>query len=397
MKIVAARLFALKIPFVEAFAHSARDRICSDSIVVRLEAADGTVGYGETVARPYVTGETVDSCLKYMANVIWPAVQQQDYPIVPEKIVLDKIDDGVDWLKGIAATLPRNAAGPDKSVIAWNAARAGWELALVDCLLKSAGRSLAHLLPPKRSTVNYSGVITASSIDQAVKITKRFQQFGISHLKVKIIGTDDRDRIAAIRSAVGTGPSIRLDGNGAYTVASAISTCQDLAEFDINSAEQLIPRSDPTALARVQAAAPIPQMADESLITMADAQTLISTQACQGFNLRLAKCGGLAQTIAIAQLAGAAGIQLQVGCQVGETAILSAAGRHLAAWLPQVKFVEGSFGKLLLSEDVSRTPVQFGYQGKAPILKRPGLGVDVQDEVLATYAHQTVHLDAIAA
>ena len=394
MKIVAADLFSLKIPFVEAFAHSAYDRTYSDSIVVRLEAADGTVGYGETVARPYVTGETVDGCLRFMANVLWPAVRQQDYAIVPKTV--DKIEGGLDWLKGIAATLPRNAAESctDKSVIAWNAARAGWELALVDCLLKSAGRSLAHLLPPKRSTVTYSGIITTGSIDQAVKIAKRFQQFGMSHLKVKITGTDDCDRIAAIRSAVGVDPSIRLDGNSAYTVESAIATCQDLAKFDIDSAEQLIPRSDPTALAQVQAAAPIPQMADESLITMADAQALISAQACQGFNLRLAKCGGLAQTIAIAQLAEAAGIHLQVGCQVGETAILSAAGRHLAAWLPQVAFVEGSFGKLLLSEDVSRTPVQFGYQGKAPILRRPGLGVDVQDEVLATYADQTIHLDA---
>lgn len=410
MKIVSATLFALKLPFVEAFAHSVRDRTYSDSIVVRVEAADGTVGYGETVARPYVTGETVDSCLAFMVNTLWPAVQRQDYPKAPAGAA-----DGLDWLNSIAATLSHSVSGQpdshrnrqgagsgglaeenkgtDVPVIAWNAAKAGWELALVDCLLKSEGRSLAHLLPPKRSTVTYSGVITACRLDQAVKIAKRFRQFGISHLKVKTTGTDDRARVAAIRSAVGAAPSLRLDGNSAYTLDAAIATCQDLAELGIDSAEQLIPRGDPTVLAQVQAATPIPQMADESLITLADAQALIEAQACQGFNLRLAKCGGLAQTIAIAQMAEAAGIHLQVGCQVGETAILSAAGRHLAAWLPQVRFVEGSYGKLLLRQDVSRTPVQFGYQGKAPVLKRPGLGVDVQDETLSAYAQQTLHLD----
>ena len=392
MKIVAAAIFALRIPFVEAFAHSIRARTYSDSIVVRIEAEDGTVGYGEAVARPYVTGETIESCLEYMVHTLWPAVWPTDYPSPPENT-----DGALGWLKDIAATLPTQTAaaadGANPGVIAWNAAKTGWELALIDCLLKSAGKSLGHLLPPKRSTVVYSGVITASSVDQAVTMAKRFKLFGLPHLKVKVTGSEDRGRVAAIRAAVGPAPSLRLDGNGAYTVESAIAICQTLAEFAIDSAEQLIPRGAPAELAAVQAAAPISQMADESLITAADAQALIETQACQAFNLRISKCGGLAQTIAIAQMAETAGIWLQVGCQVGETAILSAAGRHLAAWLPHVKFVEGSYGKLLLSQDISRKPIHFGHQGRAPVLTRPGLGVEVQDEVLNTYARQTVHLD----
>ena len=192
---------------------------------------------------------------------------------------------------------------------------------------------------------------------------------------------------------VGPEPLIRLDGNGAYTVESAIAACDNLAEFAIASAEQLIPSGNPADYARLQAATAIPQIADESLITLADAQALIATQACQGFNLRLSKCGGLAQTLAIARLAEQANVFVQVGCQVGETAILSAAGRHLAAGLPQVKFVEGSYGKLLLSQDISRIPVQFGYRGQAPVLTRPGLGIEVQDEAIAAHAHQTLRLE----
>jgi muconate cycloisomerase len=388
MKIVAAQLFALRIPFVEAFAHSIRSRTYSDSIVVRVEAEDGTVGYGEAVARPYVTGETVDSCLECMADHIWPAVQLIYYSAPP-----DHSEAGLDWLKSLSATLPSGRGNECDGVVAWNAARTGWELALVDCLLKSQGKSLADLLPPKRSAITYSGVITSSSPEAAVKMAKRFKQFGLPHLKVKITGTDDQTRIAAIREAVGDEPSIRLDGNGAYSVDRAIATCQELAQFRIDSAEQMIPRGNPVDLAHVQASSPIPQMADESLITLADAQALIDANACQWFNLRISKCGGLVQTVAIARLAEAAGIRLQLGCQVGETAILSAAGRHLAAYLP-VEFVEGSYGKLLLSQDISRTPIQFGNRGRAPLLKRPGLGIDVQDALLETYAHQQIHLTA---
>ncbi|MEM9450345.1 MAG: enolase C-terminal domain-like protein [Cyanobacteria bacterium P01_E01_bin.6] len=398
MKIVAATLFSLRIPFVEAFAHSIRSRTYSDSIVVRVEADDGTVGYGEAVARPYVTGETVESCLAFMTTTLWPAVQYQEYPLPPPPTDIEP-DGALGWLNDVAATLPTSSSATvaDDSghgVVAWNAARAGWEVALIDCLLKAEGLSLSQLLPPTRSPITYSGVITASGVEQAVKMAKRFKQFGIPHLKVKVTGTGDRQCIAAIRDAVGAAPSLRIDGNGAYSVESAIATCADLADFNIDSAEQLIPRGQPADLAAVQAASPIPQMADESLITMADAEALIDAHACEWFNLRISKCGGLAQTVAIAQKAEAAGIRLQLGCQVGETAILSAAGRHLAAWLPTVEFVEGSYGKLLLTQDVSRNPIHFGHRGQAPILTKPGLGVEVQDDVLDTFAYQTIHLSA---
>ena len=73
---------------------------------------------------------------------------------------------------------------------------------------------------------------------------------------------------------------------------------------------------------------------------------------------------------------------VQVGSQVGETAILSAAGRHLAAALPAVAFVEGSYGTLLLAEDVSIETVRFGHRGEAPILSGPGLGIRVVEERL---------------
>lgn len=390
MKIVSAQLFALRIPFVEAFSHSIRSRTYSDSIVVRVEASDGTVGYGEAVARPYVTGETVESCLDFMKAVLWPAVRQTDYPVPSDEA-------GLDWLNQIVATLPiKQLEREDNTVIAWNAARAGWELALVDCLLKIAGKSLGEILPPQRPLVTYSGVITASGIEQAVKMAKRFKQFGMSHLKVKVTGTGDRDLVAALREAVGPTVSIRLDGNGAYTVDSAIAACKTLADFSIDSAEQMLPRSNPADLATLQAAAPIEQMVDESLITLDDAKALILAQACRWFNLRISKCGGLAQTIEIATLAQSHNIRLQLGCQVGETAILSAAGRHLAAWLPQVRFVEGSYGKLLLSQDISDKPIHFGHRGKAPILTKPGLGVVVRDELLETYSHEKVELGAIS-
>jgi muconate cycloisomerase len=135
-------------------------------------------------------------------------------------------------------------------------------------------------------------------------------------------------------------------------------------------------------------------MVDESLVTTADADALIEAKAADFFNIRVSKCGGLAPSLAIALRACEVGIGVQVGSQVGETSILAAAGRHLAAALVDVAFVEGSFGTLLLTEDISVDSVRFGHRGEAPLLTGPGLGVRVVEERLRRHAAMIRHLPA---
>lgn len=133
-------------------------------------------------------------------------------------------------------------------------------------------------------------------------------------------------------------------------------------------------------------------MADESLVTVDDAEELIRFSACDFFNLRVSKCGGISNTIRLANLAKKAGIRLQLGCQVGETAILSAVGRHIAAYLDDVEFVEGSFGNLLLIKDVGHDSIHFGHGGKAPLLRGMGIGVDINENILHKYAYSIAEL-----
>ena len=133
-------------------------------------------------------------------------------------------------------------------------------------------------------------------------------------------------------------------------------------------------------------------MADESLVTIEQARHLIDARACDYFNIRLSKCGGVTGSLAIAKLAAQAGIKIQVGAQVGETAILSAAGRTFAAHLPTLAFAEGSFGTWLLSEDIAFEDVSFGYAGVAPLLASRGLSVTVKDETLERLAVEKIEL-----
>lgn len=386
MRIVGLSLFELEIPFVEGFAHSAKTRAFSDSIVVKARAEDGGVGYGEGVARPYVTGESVDACVAHIRDRLWPAIADQE---------LDPIRPGPDPLTVLAPFGNRLPDTESPGVIAWHAARTAVELALIDCALRQQHLSLGAILPPKRKAVTYSGVISASTPEKAAQQARHFKLFGIRQIKIKIGEGEDQARIAAVRAVLGSDASLRVDANGAYDPKMACDVLNALAAFDIACVEQPIPRGNPADLRALRKAIAIPVMVDESFVTLTDAEALIACQACDYFNLRLSKCGGLHRTLQAARLARQAGVRLQLGCQVGETAILSAAGRHVAAYLDEVDFVEGSYGNLLLQTDIAKDNIHFGHGGRAPVLHGPGLGIQVRDDLLETFARRITRLGSV--
>jgi len=376
MRLVGAALYLVRIPFVEAFSHSITERRCSETVVIRVRDDAGTEGFGEGTPRPYVTGETVETMLEALAHELWPAVAGREVP-------------PADDLAALAAMLPQTSSAAG---ITPNAARAAMELAVVDCALRRVARPMATILPPRRPRVTYSGIVTAGPIERAVQHARRMRAIGMREIKVKVGFDDDVPRVTAVREALGTAVSLRLDANGAWTFERAVAVLDALAPLQIAGVEQPLPRGPVENLSRLRATTSIPIVVDESLLTAADADALIEAKAADVFNVRVSKCGGLAASLAIASRAATAGIGVQVGSQVGETAILAAAGRHLAATLPRVAFAEGSFGTLLLTEDVSVDSVRFGHRGEAPLLTGPGLGIRVVEERLRRYAATIRHL-----
>jgi muconate cycloisomerase len=124
-------------------------------------------------------------------------------------------------------------------------------------------------------------------------------------------------------------------------------------------------------------------MVDESLNTRASLQRLIEAKACTAANVRISKCGGLVAALNRARETLEAGLTLQLGCQVGESSLLSAAHLRLAAAVQPVTYAEGCFGRFLLREDPASPLLQFGYGGRPPEPPQaPGLGVRIDDNLL---------------
>jgi len=377
-------VYRMHIPFREAFRHAQFERSASDSIVVRVEDAAGNVGYGESLARDYVTGETVDSVIAYIRDHLAGWAFSRTFGRAYD--TWDQLAAyGREHIYGTEAT-----SGPMN-----NAAYCAVELAILDLVHRREGLSVAAHLQPSRPDVVYSGVVSAEAPEAAVALARRFVDGGLDNLKLKVGVGDDLARIGAVRKTVGDRVRLRVDANGAWQVAEAIDRIRELAPLGIDWVEQPVSHATTDHVAHlreVQAAGGIPVMADESLVTVGDARALVETGACGLFNVRVAKNGGLTGASAIAEIGHRAGLRVQVGAQVGETAILTAAGRHLAGHVPELAAAEGSFGTLLLEEDLAEQQVRFGIGGAAPLLAGPGLGVDVRPEVLGRLAVETIEL-----
>jgi L-Ala-D/L-Glu epimerase / N-acetyl-D-glutamate racemase len=373
-------IYKLAIPFHQAFHHATQSRTESDAIVVRIKDRSGATGYGEALPRPYVTGETCDSAIAHIRDVLVLAIFSQSW--IPGWPLFDTL----------AAVRHEWTRSTQSTVIAWNAAFCAIELALLDWGLKSLDSALADFLPPARREVIYSGVISSGQPAEAAALAKRMVKFGLRQLKIKVGTADDYERVRAVRQAVGPEIALRADANGAWSADEAIEQLNRLMPFNLMLIEQPVAAGDIAGLKRVRQETGVPTMADESLVTADQARQLIEQHACDYFNVRLSKNGGITGSLAIAKLAADNGIKLQVGAQVGETAILSAAGRTFAAHLPELACAEGSFGTWLLSEDVAFEDVSFGYGGSAPLLRTRGLSVTVKDETLERLAAEKLEL-----
>ena len=102
---------------------------------------------------------------------------------------------------------------------------------------------------------------------------------------------------------------------------------------------------------------------------------------------------GLLSQRRIRDLARSAGIDTMLGAHVGETAILAAAGRHFAARTPDLRFAEGSYGKLLLEQDLSDA-MDLGRGALASAPSGDGLGLDVDLDRIAPYVVSRTSIEA---
>lgn len=348
--------FALRQPFVHHLA--ARRESCS--IVVRVRLADGTCGFGEALPRPYLTGETEASVLASLGGPL---------------AALARTWDACDLASAARAL---TSAGARAACEREPAAFCGLELAVLDAAGRRTARPVTDVLGPVlRRELPYDTAVVGLLPDALYRLhLERIRRLGKSAVKLKAGSPRDVPRMALAREVLGADVALSVDANAAWSAAEAVERIRALEPFGLACVEQPVARGDVAGLAAVRRSVRTPVMADESIATRADAERLLAAGACDLWNLRVGKCGGLLATLALARLAVRHGIGTQLGVLVAETGLLGSAGRLLAACHDGFRQLEfDSTG--MRDRDVLREPLAPVRDGIAAIPAGPGLGVDV--------------------
>ncbi len=271
------------------------------------------------------------------------------------------------------------------------------ELAVLDAFGRRFAHSVSYWLtdaPAER--VRYDAIIPFGGAPQLAVLGGAVRALGFSNAKLKVGHDVERDarKLGVLRRMVGPHVDIRVDANCAWTADEALCAIDRFKPYGISSVEQPVAAGDLLGLQDVTRATREAIIVDESLCSLDDARRLAENRACNAFNIRVSKCGGLLSSLEIAHVAQGHGLARVVGAQVGESGILSAAGRHLAAALPGVMFVEGSAGGLLLKEDLTMEQVLPGRGGWARTFRGPGLGVNIRPDLFSRLCQHRATLDA---
>jgi len=377
-------VWTYEIPMRVRFEHARAGRSTSTGILVRLALTDGTVGWGEGIPRDYVTGETLGSATEIIRRVYADRLLA-DAPLAEPPVE----DDGV----------------------AHNAAWCACELAYLDAIGKSRDVRVADMLgrqlgfKPHRRLRRVSAILSSGPVEKVRRSLRLMRLLAFRDYKLKV-GKDagqDEENLAECHRQFGRGlrrrrgptrRTLRVDANGAWDLEEAVRRAESLARWGVIAVEQPLAKGNEAALAELRRRTSVPIMLDESLLTIPGAERLVRGGQVDFFNIRLSKNGGLVQSLKLAQIAHRSGVDLQLGCMVGETGILSAAGRIFLELVGRrARFAEGSYGRFLLRADVTRERLSFGYAGFVRAMTGPGLGVHVVPRKVRAVARRVLKIE----
>ncbi len=357
-------LLHLKIPFKIPFRHFLAARDFNDTLVAKVTLDNGTIGYGEGVPRKYLTQETIATDLRN-AKIL--------KQLINKELAIDTLEDFVT-----------RYARHKK----YNALLSAAELGILDALYRTKKQAISRLIGKvKHTTIYYSGIISSDSLLKVVALAYEFRRRKVKQVKIKVGTQHDEKRVKLVRKILGERIDLRVDANCAWTAKQAVEHIRKLAKYNISAVEQPVKASDLKGLKLMRQHIDIPIIVDESLINMQDAEKLL--ECADIYNIRISKCGGLLNSLAIYNFAKKHKKRVMLGCQVGETGILTAAGRALASCL-DLKYAEGSYNRFLLKRDIVKENLTVREDFSAPSLRGNGLGVEINQRILNSYVKRRI-------
>jgi len=359
MKVTGVSWTAFRLPMRAPFRTASGEVTEREGLVLRLATDAGLVGLGEASPHPALglaALRKVEAALRQVA---------------PRLIGADPL-----CLDTPCAGLPPALA-------------CAVDTAACDALARARSVSVARLLSQRvRSQVPVNATIGAESAVETARQAAAACRAGFGCVKLKVgLASDvaeERERVAAVRDALGPEIALRLDANGAWDSEGAIRTIQALEAYDLEFVEQPVPADDLDGLRQVQEAVRTPIAADEAITGLEAAQRVLELGAARVLVVKPMVVGSLQPARTMIELALKAGVSVVITTTI-DTGVGVAAALHLAATLPEGSPACGLATSSLLADDiVTQRPVPCG--GVMVLPEGLGLGIELDDTALSLCA-----------
>ena len=362
MIIADVRAISLQIPFSSG--GPARElngqQWCGlDSVLVRVEMDDGTVGWGDAFA--YHCREAVHAALEKM--------------VAPIAVGRDARD-----ISALMTDLQRRLHLFGRYGVTMFAL-SGLDIALWDAAGKAAGLPLCQLMGGQvRSDIpGYSSLFNYSNPEIVAEKTKQSIDEGYGYVKLHETGVAE---VAAARDVAGPDIPIMVDTNCPWTPGEAKRMALAFQELDIHWLEEpIFPPEDFAALARLRAETGIAIATGENACTAFQFKQMIDANAADYIQPSVTKVGGITEARKVAVLAETHGVSMMPHAPYFGPGFL--ATLHLMASVPNSGLAEWFY--------LEREACPYGgaiapNNGMFSVPDGPGLGMEPDADVLKDYA-----------
>lgn len=367
MRIERIELRLLTLPLVHFF-ETSFGRIDHRSFVLVTVHGGGMVGYGECVAAddPYYSSETTETAWHLLVDFIAPRVL------------------------GVEFDHPREIYPALAAIRGHNMAKASLEMAAWDLHARLTDVPLWRLLGGRDGAIA-SGVSVGiqDSLDQLVEKVERELAAGYQRIKIKVKPGWDVDAVKLLRDRFGAIP-LMVDANAAYRPADA-DHLVELDRYDLMMIEQPLDYDDVSQHAALQAKIRTPICLDESIKSVALAESAIDAAACRIINIKPGRMGGFSESIRLHDLCAARGIPVWHGGML-ESGVGRAHNIHLST-LPNFTLPgDVAASERYFQPDLIEPPIEVRGDGTIVVPSGPGIGVSVVSERVeaATTRHRVL-------
>jgi D-arabinonate dehydratase len=314
MKITAIDTFTLRVPTVKPIALDLPEHRL---VVTRVHSDAGSEGLGYSLVFGGSGSEAVEAYARRLAELL----------IGEDPLLVGRL-----WDK-----MYRADRGIRRVGIAGYALSA-LDIALWDLAGKTANLPLAKMWGATTDRVDAygSGGWGSYSIDDLIGEAKKYAAAGCRYYKMKVHHPDprvNRQRVDAVRKALGDGVKMMVDVNQKLDVQGSIRQAQLLEDLDLVWYEEPALADDLAACAEVARAIRIPVATGENNYTRFEFRELIERRAARYLMPDVCRANGYTETMRIGQLAAAHQVALSPH-------VVHELSLHVAAALPNSFLVE---------------------------------------------------------